>query len=167
MPSLIRPTSSFIPLLIRMVGICLLMQVNPVAPAKASGEITNRTKTNKVLFACRTGQGKQIKLLDQGATLQYSFGSIAKSEIVLTVPREKASTYQWAGVGRSMYYSINIPNRNTTYRVFWSVDRLVQGQPVTAGVDVEINDKHAATVQCWAKGITNGLIGVDLKPTQF
>jgi hypothetical protein len=66
-----------------------------------------------------------------------------------------------------MYYSVNIPNRNTTYRVFWSVDRLVQGQPVTAGVDVEINDKPAATVQCLDKDITNGLIGVDLKPTQF
>jgi hypothetical protein len=123
-------------------------------------------QVSKVLFACRTAQGKEIKLLDQGQSLRYSFGPITQPEIVLNVPREQASTYQWAGVGRSMYYSVNVPNKDTTYRVFWSVDRLVEGQPVSAGVDVEINDKYAATVQCIDKNITNGLIGVDLKPTQ-
>lgn len=150
-----------------MGGMSLPIYGNTVTTAQASGRNTNQIKTNKVLFACKTAQGKHIKLLDRGSTLQYSFGTMAKPEIVLNVPRGQASTYQWAGVGRSMYYSVNIPNRNTTYRVFWSVDRLVQGQPVTAGVDVEINDKPAATVQCLDKGITNGLIGVDLKPTQF
>ena len=48
------------------------------------------------LFHCLTAKGKRIQLCDEGKTLEYSFGHPEKQpEMVVRVPRAKASTTQW------------------------------------------------------------------------
>jgi hypothetical protein len=52
-------------------------------------------KDDKTIFSCLTGRGKVIEVCDAGKTIRYSFGfPNAKPEIVVTVPRSKASTSQ-------------------------------------------------------------------------
>ncbi|MBX2864376.1 MAG: hypothetical protein KTR27_12570 [Leptolyngbyaceae cyanobacterium MAG.088] len=127
-------------------------------------ESASLVDSNKVLFACRTAQDKVIEVYDLGDTIQYVFGPKEQPELVLDVPREQASTYQWQGIGRYEYYSVNIPNGETVYIVSWARDRIEINQPAEAGVSVEIDGEYVTTVDC-ATDITHNLIGVDLPPT--
>ncbi len=121
-----------------------------------------------LVFACLTAQGKRIEVCDAGKTIDYSFGyPNQKPEIVVRTPREQASTYQWRGVGRAIHYSVDVPNGDTVYRVFWSADRLSEAHRIDAGVEVEISRKHAATVKCAGeKHIMQNIEGIQLKPSE-
>ncbi|TVP66761.1 MAG: hypothetical protein EA342_10960 [Leptolyngbya sp. LCM1.Bin17] len=125
----------------------------------------SQNSTDQLLFYCQTENRKRIELYDLGDTIRYSFGPDNDPEIVLDVPRDQASTYQWAGVGRSMYYSVDIPNANTVYTVFISEDRLSEERPVTGGVDVSVDNEYVATVNCADDDIISNLMGVDLQPS--
>lgn len=65
-----------------------------------------------------------------------------------------------------MSYSINIPNGEHNYNVFWGVDRLTEEHAEDAGVNVEKNGATLATVNCKAGTVTQNLEGVDLKPAE-
>ena len=129
-------------------------------------------KDDKTVFSCLTGKGKLIEVCDAGKTINYSFGfPNSKPEIVVTVPRNKATTTQWNGFGRHMSYSVNIPNGNTVYNVFWGVDKMLEGDEtepqVEAGVYVEVNKKHAATVKCVGeKNIQQNIEGIELREAE-
>lgn len=131
--------------------------------SSAQKPIANRA----LLFSCGTENGKEILLYQTDETIDYSFGDQdAKPELELTVPRDQASTWQWKGVGRAMTYAVDVPNGETSYSVFWSVDRLSQNQDIEAGVRVHSNRKTLATVYCTGK-VVNNLQGVQLKPTEY
>lgn len=122
---------------------------------------------SKTVFSCFTAKGKQIEVCDTGKTIEYSYGKPkGKPEIVVKVPRSQASTSQWDGMGRYMSYSIDIPNGNTTYNVFWGADRLTDEHAIEAGVNVLISNKMAATVKCSGKKIEQDMEGIDLKPAE-
>ncbi|MGL6013150.1 MAG: hypothetical protein ACRC0J_16865 [Shewanella oncorhynchi] len=122
---------------------------------------------SETIFSCMTAKGKKIEVCDAEKTISYSFGKLHdKPEIVVNVPRNQASTYQWNGVGRYMSYSVNIPNGNTVYSVFWSFDRLSEDDEIKAGVNVETNSKSVATVKCSGKNIEQNIEGITLKPTE-
>lgn len=122
---------------------------------------------SKTVFSCLTAKGKQIEVCDTGKIIQYSFGKPqVKPEIVVRIPRDQASTSQWAGIGRNMSYAVDISNGITTYNVFWSVDKLTDESAIDAGVNVIINNKMEATVKCSGKNIEQKLEGIDLKPTE-
>ncbi|EKU99794.1 hypothetical protein Lepto7375DRAFT_1866 [Leptolyngbya sp. PCC 7375] len=120
----------------------------------------------QVLFSCRTAQDKLIALYDRDTAIQYVFGPEEQPELVLDVPREDASTFQWQGIGRYENYSISIPNQDTVYIVSWARDRLDINQPTEAGVSVEIDGEYITTVDC-VSDIIHNMIGVDLLPTQL
>ena len=83
------------------------------------------------------------------------------------MPKNSATTTQWAGIGRWISYSVEIPNGNTIYSVFWAMDRLSEEHKIEAGVNVEINKKLAATVKCVGENrIIQNIEGIDLKPTE-
>lgn len=117
------------------------------------------------LFFCNTVNHKVIQLCDAGATINYSFGRPnAPPELALQVPRHLASTWQWPGVGRWMSYSVVVPNGDTRYQVFFSVDRLSDEHTIEAGVDVEVGGKHLVRVECRDDGtLFQQLEGVDLR----
>jgi hypothetical protein len=119
------------------------------------------------VFSCLTSKGKQIEVCDAGKTIDYSFGKPqGKPEIEVKVARDNASTFQWAGIGSSMSYAVDIPNGKTTYNVFWSADRLSEQHAIEAGVNVLINKELVTTVNCASENIINNIEGVDLKPTE-
>jgi hypothetical protein len=122
-------------------------------------------KDEKTVFSCLTQKGKLIEVCDAGKTINYSFAyPSSKPEILVNAPRNRATTTQWEGVGRYMSYSVNIPNDNTVYNIFWGVDRLSEEHPIEAGVNVEINKKLVATVKCASeKNITQNIEGIELK----
>jgi hypothetical protein len=134
------------------------------APAEAKA---TPSSDRKLLFSCDTENGKQILLYDSGQTIDYSFGRPNQTpELALNVLRSEASTWQWAGVGRAITYSIEVPNGNVLYTVFWNFDRLAENRREEAGVNVSIDQKLTTTVNC-SSNIVNQMQGVDLKPIEL
>ncbi|HPZ56154.1 MAG TPA: hypothetical protein PLK50_02420 [Ottowia sp.] len=122
-------------------------------------------KDSKQLFQCTTAKGKVIELCDSGKTIDYSFGKPReKPEIVVRAVRGDASTTQYEGIGRWESYSVDVPNGDTTYSVFWGVDKLSSNHTIEAGVNVETNGKQVAQVLCSPNGkVLHNLEGVKLK----
>jgi hypothetical protein len=140
----------------------LLLALGGVSAAGAACD-----KNGQLLFACATTNGKHVELCDYGETLAYVFGrSLAQPELALRVPRAQASTWQWQGVGRDESYSVDVPNGNTSYSVFWSRDRMTENAALEAGVYVLVKQKLTATVKCSPESVQSHLQGVDLKPAQ-
>ena len=125
-------------------------------------------KGSKTVFSCLAAKGKLIQVCDSGKTIDYSFGKPnATPEVVVRAPRSEASTFQWKGVGRYLSYSVEVPNGDTRYSVFWSADRLTDEHKIDAGVIVEVNKKLVATVKCVGeKHIVQNIEGIDLKPIE-
>lgn len=121
---------------------------------------------SKTVFSCQTAKGKVIQVCDSGKTIDYTFGKPELApEIVVRAPRGEASTFQWQGIGRYISYSVSIPNGNTVYSVFWSLDKLSESRAIEAGVNVEVKQKLVATVNCAdAKRIVQNIEGIHLKP---
>lgn len=151
-------------LLSRFVGLSTLV----VMLSATSAVYADCNAGDKRLFFCNTVNNKVIQLCDAGATINYSFGRPnTQPELALQVPRHLASTWQWQGVGRWMSYSVVVPNGNTRYQIFFSVDRLSDEHPIEAGVDVEIGGKHIVRVECRDDGhLVQNLEGVDLRPEE-
>lgn len=149
-----------------MQGKALITAVLLTAPLTAQAACESVQQT---VFSCVTAKGKLIQLCDQQQYLEYSFGKPSEiPEIVVRVPRSTASTTQWNGIGRYMSYSVEIPNGKTVYSVFWGVDRLTEAHGIEAGVNVEVNGKHVATVQCTGEDtIIQNMEGIDLKATEM
>lgn len=144
-----------------------IIVIIPVLAALFTSNVYAKCEQSKTLFSCITTKGKQIEVCDAGKTISYSFGKPQqKPEIAVQVPRELASTYQWAGVGRTISYAVDIPNGKATYSVFYGVDRLTEDHAIEAGVNVLINNELVTTVNCSGKDIVSNLEGVDLKPTE-
>ena len=122
----------------------------------------------KVIFSCQTAKGKVIEVCDSGKTIDYSFGKPKGTpEIVVRAPRSEASTFQWQGVGRYISYTVEIPNGNTTYRVFWGSDRITEQHAIEAGVNVEVNKELKSTVKCSnEKPIIQRMEDINLKPVK-
>lgn len=120
--------------------------------------------SGKTLFTCTASKsGKIIEVCDHGDTIRYSFGKAgAQPELLLSVPRADASTYQWGGIGRNMTYSVNIPNGETEYRVFSGTDK-DPSEPKSAGVNVYKGENLLATVECVPTTVQDDLIGLNLK----
>ncbi|MGI0491532.1 hypothetical protein ACN4EG_06950 [Alkalinema pantanalense CENA528] len=148
-----------------------------IASCSEQGWVTKSTSTSTrpmppsganraLLFSCMTENGKEILLYETDSTIEYSFGRPDETpELELQVPRDRASTWQWKGVGRWMSYAVDVPNGDTTYSVFWGVDRLSETRDIDAGVNLKSNSKLAATVNCVGK-VTSNLQGVKLQPRQ-
>lgn len=126
-------------------------------------------KDSQALFFCKIQKsGKLLEVCDAGKTINYSFGKANKKpELALALSRNKVSTYQWSGVGRYENYSVMIPNGDTTYNVFWGIDKLAEGFPVEAGVTVEVKGKEVARILCVNKTVVHKLIDVNLKSIEY
>lgn len=137
-----------------LLGLCFTGQTGAACPADG-----------RPVFSCTTPKAKLIEVCDLGKTISYSFGPAGKPEISLQVPRARATTRQWDGVGRSISYSVDVPNGKTVYSVFWAVDRMEEAHDIFAGVEVVANGKSLATVSCNPQqDIVQKIEGIDLKP---
>lgn len=146
------------------------MKIIVIVPVLATLFATNvyaSCEGGKTLFSCTTTKGKKIGVCDSGKTIDYSFGKPqGKPEIAIKVPRDQASTFQWAGVGSTESYALDIPNGKATYNVFWGMDRLTDAHAVEAGVNVLIDKNLVTTVKCSGKDVVNNIEGVKLKATE-
>ena len=126
------------------------------------GANVNHAK-NGMLFHCVTKNNKEIFLSDRGEFIDYSYGFRGRApELSLSVPREKVTTFQWKGFGRWITYSITIPNGETKYTVFTSLDRVSDAHDSEAGVFATVGDNEVARILC-KDMITSNMMDVDLK----
>lgn len=102
----------------------------------------------KVIFHCRTENRKEVQVCDRGRTLEYTFGTPAEPELLLSVRREEARTFQWKGFGRWISYALSIPNGDVTYTVFSGLDRMTDEHESDTGVSVTKGDEQIARIKC-------------------
>ena len=136
--------------------------------SSAYGKCSSKSET---IFSCTTAKSKLIEVCEAGKSITYTFGSPnQKPDINLVVPRGKVTKTPWNGIGRVMSDSVEIPHGNTTYSVFYSVDKQLDGNnPATkpvSGVQVLVNDAHKSVVRCSGKKVINNLQNVDLKTSR-
>lgn len=121
----------------------------------------------KLIFSCTTTKEKHVEVCDAGKSIRYSFGKKgAKPEMALSVPRAAATTYQWNGIGRYASYIVSVPNGKTVYNVFSGVDRLTDEHTIIAGINVETNSQHIATIQCKPSTVQSHIEGIDLREAE-
>ncbi|NOU01464.1 MAG: hypothetical protein HOO95_07825 [Gallionella sp.] len=138
-----------------------------VATLSSSSVLGRCEGDNKTIFSCATKDEKQIEVCDVKGDIAYSFGKQqGKPEILVMVSRNEASINQWDGMGRYESYSVDIPNGNTIYNVFWGMDRLEEDHPVEAGVNVFVNKKSMAIVKCIGVDIVNNIPRIELHTTE-
>ena len=125
--------------------------------------------TGKTVFECTTKQVKRIQVCDLGPEISYSFGKVGSPELAVAVPRHKASTSQWHGVGSSIFYSVTIPNENATYEVFHSAYQCSNNPNAgkysctAAGVEVQVNQAQVASIACdFKRPVIMEIEGIDL-----
>lgn len=149
----------------RYRSIVLCAAVPLLAPLSALADGCNPGE--KVLFTCSTESHKRLTLCESKASIVYAFGKEGlRPDIVITVPRKEAATWQWPGIGRYINYSVEVPNGALTYRVYSSIDRNAGDAAYEAGVEVLKKEESIATVRCEKDSIINHLEDVDLRPIE-
>jgi len=95
-----------------------------------------------------------------------------KSDILVSVLREKATTnyeihedYELEKFGQGSFFSVDVPNGNTRYRIYFQYGYPKDHLADEGGVSVIINNKYTNEVKCVGKEIINNLQNVDLKVT--
>ncbi|WP_143051922.1 hypothetical protein [Allopseudospirillum japonicum] len=113
------------------------------------------------VFYCQFANKKQVLVEDLGTHLRYRFGkNLQQAELELQTNKAQAFTWQWKGVGRHYYYDLSVFNGKTRYRMFFSVDRLVENAPVDAGISVERGEQVLAHLSCQPQTVRQALEGI-------
>lgn len=123
---------------------------SPAEPVHSSlsTDATTCTNAERRIFSCTTTNQKEVTLCDSGSALRYIFARrTGKSEMNLSVPHSMVSVARTSSMG-----TVRIPTGDTAYSIF---DRVGESGAREAGVDVEINGRHAATVQCTPSSVEN------------
>lgn len=137
----------------------LLIVALAALPIAASG----KGEEGALIFACTTVNQKFVKVVDNGATIKYSFGKKGKKpELVFSVSRSAASTYQYQGFGRYVAYAVSVPNNGVTYSVFYGYDKLSADSQVDAGIVVKTVNGKETTIPC-AGTFKSNIEGINLK----
>jgi len=102
---------------------------------------------DKILFYCRTTNGKKVEICDAGETIRYAYGKIrGRPEIALSIERNEARMRPWNGIGRWVSYSVLIRNGATTYEASIAFDRLSDEDE--AGIYVFADGELVAEIPC-------------------
>jgi len=130
---------------------------SPVEPAYSSlsTDATTCTNAERLIFSCSTTNQKEVALCDSDSVLRYSFARrTGESEMNLSVPHSMVSVARTSSMG-----TVRIPTGNTVYSIF---DQTSESGAREAGVNVEINGRHAATVHCEPSSVESRI--VNLRP---
>jgi len=89
-----------------------------VVPSNVVGVPDSAVNKGKILFYCKAAKGKEIRLVNTGNGIEYSFGlANQKPDILVSVPYEKV-LYASLGGAQSTDYQVSIPNGKTFYVVY-------------------------------------------------
>lgn len=118
----------------------------------------------KQVFVCTTQTARKlVEVCELATTFSYTFGKPQeRPELAFTVSKSSASGYRWDGTGRYMNNSLNLPNGNTEYRVYNSIERDPNGTSA-AGVQVVVKGKEVADVKCDMNTERSDLESLDVK----
>lgn len=102
----------------------------------------------QVVLMCTTLKGdKQIALFKQGNNFIYQYGSsMASPELQLVRPSAEVILEPWNGIGRYIWNSITIKNKEYSYTVRASYDKIEDKS--FGGVTISKGDTILASVEC-------------------
>lgn len=121
-----------------------------------------------IIFECKTTNNKIVSIKQNENTVSYQFGrNLSYPELSFSIPKNSSSTFQWAGVEREIYYDVDVPNGNTVYTAYSSIDRMSDDHQTESGITVSINNRQIAKILCDQnkKPYVNNMEGVRL-PTK-
>lgn len=127
--------------------------------------ISHASAKTTTIFECKTTNHKIVSVTMDHNKIYYNFGKQQSTpELFFSIPKSKASTYQWMGAGRSIYYTVNVPNGHITYTLYSSMDRLTEDHKTESGIIVQKANKEIARILCDEnnKFYTNNIEGIDL-----
>lgn len=110
------------------------------------------------LFQCTFAKGtKIVTVCGAQGQARYRFGR--KNKVPdLTLQRNLKDIYvPWMGTGRFMSENITFVNRDVSYRVYSSLDRLNEDLELQAGIDVIVSDQIIASLTCDTDSIQGGI----------
>jgi len=120
------------------LGLCLSFAVAATAPAYGCGT---------QLFSCEIG-AKKLSLCLSDRTVIYSFGPEGAPELVLERDLLTVEYVPWAGVGRTLYESVQLENAGIAYDVWHGLDRLEENAALDGGVSVLQGEATLANLLC-------------------
>ncbi len=106
--------------------------------------------TQNTVLSCTAKSGSRVlDVCIEGAQISYAYGRRgAPAELRLAEPVATIAHQPWNGIGRSIWEATTFMNAGFAYEVFISVDRMAEGQPITAGVAVMQGARDVARVDC-------------------
>ena len=105
--------------------------------------------TQPVLSCTLSGGRNTLDVCLDGEFLSYAYGKAGKTAELELVSHVKDAGYvPWNGIGRSIYEEASFRNRDVTYTVWFAVDRMAEGNPVSGGVVVLQNEAELASLHC-------------------
>jgi hypothetical protein len=100
----------------------------------------------ETLVSCPIGTN-QLQVCNEVDLLTYSYGPPGAPNLQLASKPELAYT-PWNGFGRTMWETITFTNRDVTYEVIFSADRMDENAMPEWGVTVLEGEEIAATLTC-------------------
>ena len=110
------------------------------------------------LFQCTFAKGtKIVTVCGAQGQARYRFGM--KNKVPdLTLQSDLKDIYvPWMGIGRYMNENITFVNKDVSYRVYSSLDRLSEDLELQAGIDVIVSDQIIASLTCDTESIQGGI----------
>lgn len=100
----------------------------------------------ETLVSCPIG-AKQLQVCNESDQLTYSFGPPGAPELQLASRPQDAYT-PWNGISRTLWETITFTNRDVTYEVVFSFDRMAENAMPVWGVTVLQGSDIAASLTC-------------------
>lgn len=125
-------------------------------------------------FYCETKNRKQVSLCATDKTADYAFGKMgAKPEMALSMARNTLKGFDWDlhGIGSSMTYTAQFPNKHITYEVYQTYikprnDQEFDDPKQEGGVIVFKNEVEIAHINCQPETIRGkGISALNVIPT--
>tara|TARA_B100001057_G_scaffold142272_1_gene142002 strand:+ start:975 stop:2204 length:1230 start_codon:yes stop_codon:yes gene_type:complete len=110
------------------------------------------------LFQCTFEKGTKIATVcgAQGKA-RYRFGRKSKLPDLILQSNLKDIYVPWMGVGRYMSENITFADKDVSYRVYTSLDRLSEDLELQAGIDVIVSNRIVASLTCDIESIRSGI----------
>ncbi len=99
------------------------------------------------VMSCQIGT-KVLEICYWKGAVMYSYGPPGRSELDLATPLATADYTPWPGIGRAMWDTLAFYNRDVTYEVWSSIDRMDPKSVMEGGINVLQGGQTIAALSC-------------------
>ncbi|WP_439104211.1 hypothetical protein [Celeribacter marinus] len=114
----------------------------------------------EAVFACSVGsKAVELCLTPDESRVTYRFGTAGAPEIELTRDFDEIAMLPWSGIGRSIWDRVTVHNREFSYTLSWSYDKV--DQEMSGALEVARAGRVLATLACDVSGEAGTVFELD------